>query len=221
MNLPAHYIKCNCLLMMCRYEEVLAYFGKMPPELVIPANRAGLSGLAHALMGTTAEAARCFEELMVYAEGPGGYGAQYYVFLLRANTGEKDQAFEWVRHALDNSLPLCNFADPLVNSLKDDPRYAAFHERIYFVEAADAVVKEAPEPMDADATDRLAVRLLRHMRDQKPFLEPGLSMKALACQLAVHPNELSRSLDEVIGKNFNEFMEGYRAGSPQALSVSP
>ena len=74
-------------------------------------------------------------------------------------------------------------------------------------------MKGEPEATDADAADRLAVRLLRHMREQKPWLEPGLSLRSLAEQLAVPPNELSRALDEVIGKNFKEFVDGYRTAA--------
>lgn len=138
MNFPAHYIKCNCLLMMGRYEEVIGYFATMPAELVLPANRIGLTGLAHALSGRADQAMRCFAELLPYTAGSAGYGAQYYVFLMRANTGDKDKAFEWVRYALDHSISICNFADPLVNALKDDPRYTALHEEVYFVNALEA-----------------------------------------------------------------------------------
>lgn len=214
MNFPAHYIKCNCLLMMGRCDEVIGYFEKMPAELVLPANRLGLTGLAHALSGRAERAMACFQELLPYTEGSAGYGAQYYVFLMRANTGDKDKAFEWVRYALDHSISVCNFADPLVNALKDDPRYAALHKEIYSVAGPEtAAQKDEAETTDADAADRLAVRLLRHMREQKPWLEPGLSLRSLAVQLAVPPNELSRSLEEVIGKNFTEFVDGYRTAA--------
>lgn len=131
MNFPAHYIKCNCLLMMRRYDEVIGYFATMPAELVLPANRIGLTGLAHALSGRAAQAKACFDELLPYTEGSAGYGAQYYVFLMRANTGDRDKAFEWVRYALDHSISVCNFADPLVNALKSDARYADLHKEIY------------------------------------------------------------------------------------------
>jgi len=50
------------------------------------------------------------------------------------------------------------------------------------------------------------------MREQKPYLGPGISLRALADQMDVSPNELSQALDEVVGKNFHEFMEGYRTG---------
>ena len=210
MNFPAHYIKCNCLLMMGRCEEVIGYFATMPPELVLPANRIGLTGLAHALSGRTEQAMSCFEELLPYTEGSAGYGAQYYMFLMRANTGDKDKAFEWVRYALDHSISVCNFADPLVNALKDDPRYAAFHKEIYLADGPDTLAEEDLEPFDTEAADRLAVRLLRLMREQKPHLQPDLSLRSLAAQLQASPNELSRSLEEVIGKNFKEFVEGYR-----------
>ncbi|MBP6390463.1 MAG: tetratricopeptide repeat protein [Flavobacteriales bacterium] len=213
MNFPAHYIKCNCLLMMGRCDEVIAYFGTMPVELVLPANRIGLTGLAHALRGRAEQAMTCFEELLPYTEGSGGYGAQYYVFLMRANMGEGDRAFEWVRYALDNSISVCNFADPLVNALKDDPRYAALHKEIYSVARPETAVKDGTETTDADASDRLAVRLLRHMSERKPYLDPALSLRSLADQLDVHPNQLSWLLQEAMGKNFNEFIDGYRAGA--------
>ena len=190
-NLPARYIACNCLLMLGRHDDVLRGLESMPQDLVIPSNRAGLTGLALALKGDLDEAAKYQDELIRLADGPGGYGAQYYLFLLRANTGEKDKAFAWVQQALDRSMPVCNFADPLASALKDDPRYAELHARIYHVPAKDTRPPQEQESVDAEAIERSALRLLRYMREHHPYLDPGISLRSLAARLGVPSNLIS------------------------------
>jgi AraC-like DNA-binding protein len=53
-------------------------------------------------------------------------------------------------------------------------------------------------------------QLNNHIEEKKPYLDPNLSLRTLAEQIGIHPNQLSWLLNESIGKSFNEFVNHYR-----------
>lgn len=131
-NIPAHTVKCYCLLRLGRYDEVLHYFDSMPPGIMVPGEKLGVTGMAYALKKDSANTARCITQLELATEAD-GFITNSYLFLIYAAMEENDKAFEWVTKAIENksSLLLLRFADPLVNSLRDDPRYPEFHKILY------------------------------------------------------------------------------------------
>ncbi len=62
-------------------------------------------------------------------------------------------------------------------------------------------------PEDAE---RHEARLLALMERERPFLDPDLTLPALAGALGVHPAHLSRVINERLGRNFFEFVNRYR-----------
>lgn len=70
-----------------------------------------------------------------------------------------------------------------------------------------ALIEEEERP-GADA--ELKARLEHHMRQHRPHLNPNLSLEQIARQLRVHPRELSRTINQGLGCNFFEFINGYR-----------
>jgi tetratricopeptide (TPR) repeat protein len=121
-NIPAHSVRCSCLLMMGRADEVINYFDTMPAGTVVTTEKEGLTGLAYAIKGDSANAAKYSTELFRQAKEPGGFIADSYGFLMDAVMGEKEKAFEWISRAMENhsSLLLMRFSDPLVNAIKND-----------------------------------------------------------------------------------------------------
>ncbi|HCQ16362.1 MAG TPA: adenylate cyclase, partial [Cryomorphaceae bacterium] len=63
--------------------------------------------------------------------------------------------------------------------------------------------------------------LLQHISEEEPFLNPQLSLRSLAQQLQIHPNQLSWLLNEKLGKNFNEFINHYRVETFKGLATNP
>jgi AraC-like DNA-binding protein len=57
---------------------------------------------------------------------------------------------------------------------------------------------------------RHEARLLALMARERPFLDPDLTLPALARALGVHPAHLSRVINERLGRNFFEFVNRYR-----------
>ena len=132
-NIPAHTVKCYCLLKLGHYDEVLHYFERLPPEIVATGDKLGITGLAYALKNDIDNTTKYLYELTRRADTPDGFRMNAYLLFIYAALANKEKAFEWISKAIENKSPLLliYFVDPLVNSLKGDPRYVQFHKLIF------------------------------------------------------------------------------------------
>ena len=132
-SIPVHTVKCYCLLKLGRYDEVLSYHERLPPDIVIAGETAGIRGIAFALKGERNEALKSIKALDELTATPSGFRLSSYLLFVYAALGEKDKAFEWIENAVKNKSPLLLifFVDPLVQSLKADERYKQFEKKIF------------------------------------------------------------------------------------------
>lgn len=65
------------------------------------------------------------------------------------------------------------------------------------------------------ALEHLKEKALNWMAAERPYLEPELTLNALAVQLQMPPATLSRLLNNCLGQNFNDFINSYRAREVQ------
>lgn len=63
---------------------------------------------------------------------------------------------------------------------------------------------------DLEALSPIAARLKTHMEQAQPFLQPDLSLKQLAEQLALSPRLVSQTLNRVFEQNFFDFVNHHR-----------
>lgn len=222
-NIPAHSIKSLCLLMLGRYDEAINYYNTIPEDAVIAGEKTGTMALAYSLKKDTANASRYLEKLHNQANGPNGFTADSYLFLVYAVSGEADKAFEWVARAIENksSLLLLRYTDPLVEALKNDPRYDVLMKIIYQTDDIEQVEEQKTALLDTATTTRYSEKLFSHMTKTKPFLNPNLSLRSLAGEMEIHPNQLSWLLNSSIGKNFNEFINHYRIEYFKTIAKDP
>jgi AraC-like DNA-binding protein len=75
--------------------------------------------------------------------------------------------------------------------------------------------------MDAAEVEYYLKALQQLLAEKQPYLDPSLSLKSLAGMLSLHPNRLSWLLNEHVGKNFNEFVNGFRLEAFQQLALDP
>jgi AraC-like DNA-binding protein len=64
-------------------------------------------------------------------------------------------------------------------------------------------------------------RLLTLMEEQRPWLEPELTLPQLAQRLGIHANVLSRIINTGCGQNFNDFVNSYRVAEARRLLADP
>lgn len=222
-NIPAHSVKCYILLKLGRYDEVLRYFDDLPADILSPGDKIGLMGLAWAFKKDLKKTAEYLALLLDRAKTSDSFRANSYLFMMYAVMGETDKAFDWVRIAIEDklSLMLFHFADPLVNSIKADPRYAEYHKIIYQKELVMKKPGKKKALLDDKTITHYSEKLINYLDHEKPYLDPDLSLRALAGQINIHPNQLSWLLNESLGKNFNEFINHYRIENFKALAKDP
>ena len=134
-----------------------------------------------------------------------------------------DEAINWIEQAIKNksSLLLLRFSDPLVNSLKNDPRYRVFQQKIFDSDLGSLDSKTKKALLDKNTIAAYSAMLLKHINEKRPYLDAGLSLRSLADQIDIHPNQLSWLLNESLGKNFNEFINHFRIQTFKTLSQDP
>ncbi len=222
-NIPAHSIKTLCLLKLGQYEQVISYFDHIPPEVIIEGEKTGTIGLAYALSNQEDGATHYLNKLIEQSKNPQGFTEDSYLFLMYIAMGSYDLAFEWVEQAIDkkSSLLLIRFSDPLADPLKNDPKYQMFHRKIFGTEKQENHTDKKKSPLAENKIDEFTARLLDHIRAQKPYLDTDLSLRSLADQVDIHPNQLSWLLNEKLGKNFNEFVNHFRVENFKSLATDP
>jgi AraC-like DNA-binding protein len=222
-NIPVHSVKAICLLKLGRYDEVITYFNTVPAEVVIEGDKTGAMGLAYTLMKDTTNAPIYLEKLITQSKYEDGFTADSYLFMMYAANGDNDKAFQWVAKAIENNSPLLllRYADPLIYRIKNDPRYNAFQKTIFQTDQTEEVVKQKIALLNTNKSTAYSSRLLAHLSKNEPFLNPDLSLRELASQIEIHPNQLSWLLNNNIGKNYNEFINTYRIEAFKLKAKNP
>jgi AraC-like DNA-binding protein len=64
--------------------------------------------------------------------------------------------------------------------------------------------------MKSDFSKELHKKLMKIMSEEKPFLDPRLSLARLAAMLEVSPNQLSQVINQEARVNFHDFVNNYR-----------
>ncbi|NQZ89632.1 MAG: helix-turn-helix transcriptional regulator [Colwellia sp.] len=64
--------------------------------------------------------------------------------------------------------------------------------------------------IETEKYDAIVLRLRDYMQQNKPFLDPSLSLETLAKQINLPRNEVSLSINKIIGQHFFDFVNSYR-----------
>jgi AraC-like DNA-binding protein len=67
----------------------------------------------------------------------------------------------------------------------------------------------------------LIEKLQQYMKNEKPFLDPELSLSTLAKAMGINRNQLSQLINAGIGENFYDFINKYRVEEVKRLMVDP
>lgn len=221
-SIPAHAVMTLCLLKLGRYDEVIHYFDDIQVE-VAQGEKDGAIGLAYAMKNDYINTEKFLGILRESAKSPDGFTADSYLFFMYAVTGQIDQAFEWVETGIKNksTLLMMRYADPIVNELRSDPRYPKFFEQLFKKELAKAPKASKKSLLDEETAEAYRAKLLAYLEGHEPYLDPALTLRALAEQLDIHSNKLSWLINEMHEQNFNQFINKYRIEHFKKLAIDP
>lgn len=72
-----------------------------------------------------------------------------------------------------------------------------------------------------EESDSLAIKVKKFMADQKPYLDPSLSMYELANQIKIPSRQLSMLINHHLNKHFFDFVNEYRINAATELLKNP
>ncbi|GAB3652121.1 hypothetical protein GCM10028791_21490 [Echinicola sediminis] len=222
-NIPAYILKCYCLLKLIRFKEVLDYLNAMPNDILLPSEKLGITCLTHWLNKDTEKAQQHISQLEEEVENPHSFQAHSYWFLVLVIMGKTDKAFAWLDKAIDmkSSILLLSYTDPLADTLRKAPLFEDYKERLFYSGTILPKPEKKTPLLSHEMAEKYSSKLTQVMQEEEAYLNPGLSLKSLAHQFQLHPNQLSWLLNENIGKNFNEFINHYRLTHFKKLATSP
>ena len=69
--------------------------------------------------------------------------------------------------------------------------------------------------------DSLMTRLGAHFEEDRPYLEPGVTLMQIAANLETTPNRLSQAINQGMGKNFHELVNERRVEDFKRRALDP
>lgn len=149
-------------------------------------------------------------------------------FYLTIYSGNHQKALKNLeKHTTLRTGQYVNFTnDPFLKPLRGYDEYKEIESTV-FSDAKDVELKSIQKnpsnssPFEKEELSTYVMQLKIEMDEDKPFLNPELSLKALAGHIELHPNKLSWLLNNHFGKNFNDFVNQYRIQEFQRLAITP
>ena len=224
MNLPAIvtglYIKFKEEKWLEAEKQILA----TPKALFTPDERLGMLCIVEISKGDTDT--NLLVELETKAEDPAAHHAHSYLFMVYCILKKYDKAYKVLNNLFEHksSILLLTFSNPLCDGLKKTPQYQTYFQKVYPSTKDQVKPKQKsskPSVADDPTTQKDLDKLKTFMKIEKPFLNPMLSLRILANNMSIHPNQLSWLLNQVVGKNFNEFINQQRIEHFKKLVVDP
>ncbi|WP_375585241.1 tetratricopeptide repeat protein [Cyclobacterium xiamenense] len=223
-NLPALITLIYVLLKSGAYDRAEALIVDRNPDGIMPDEKLGLTCLLRIMQGATEKYPALLAELETNASVDSSFQAHAYLFLVYCTLRQEDQAFSVLEKLFQkqSSILLLAFADPLAEYLRGSSRFEAYRQRIYTdIEPTPPSAKRNSSELSESEADHCLRKLADFMAAESPFLDPSLSLRSLASQLEMHPNQLSWLLNEKKGRNFNAFVNGFRVAHFQKLLADP
>ncbi len=81
--------------------------------------------------------------------------------------------------------------------------------------------KPIPSGRNQDELEEMLPIIIKYMQDEKPFLEPELTLQQLAARLSLKPKMLSLVINEKLGRNFFDFINHYRIEEAKRMLTNP
>jgi adenylate cyclase len=221
-NLPAIAVSSYIQILNGEYALAKEKITSIPDELIAPDEKLGLLGLVEVFNGNDDPSQ--LPHLASKLDDPIAHHAHSYLFLIYANLDRFGDAYRTLENLFNfkSSVLLLGFSDPLGSRIHSDPKYKEYHQKIYAAtDVSSKPRKTSTTALDPEKAMTFETILMDYITSEQPYLNPALSLRMLADQIEIHPNQLSWLLNEFMGKNFNEFINHYRIDHFKKLVVDP
>lgn len=213
-HLNIYHIKGQIFLRTGRYKLALAHFTKMP----ISDNKkvpyyCGLAQ-AFALLGNLSEAEENIDLALEHDHQLKLTNKENPEVIVNFLLGKFEEGFKHLEADVRSNKYYLRFyrCNPFFDPIIEDPR-AKILEQVIFEETDQKIdnhSKYAKSGFGEKEIQTLGKKLSDLMHNEKPFLDPQLSLKKLAEMMDISPNKLSQVINSQKDKNFFDFVNSYR-----------
>jgi len=152
----------------------------------------------------------------------------HFYFLI--HIGKTDQALQLFEDKMNLKIgQLVNFQlDPFLNPLREYKRFQLIEQQVLSSglvavnkDTAYNIPKENSKPLNTAEIAKYKLILENFIKNSEPYLNPNLSLKELAENIALHPNKLSWLLNAEFNKNFNDYINQFRLSHFKTVALNP
>ncbi len=214
----------NSLILMGRADDGLAHFKKLDDNTPGLTKLGGMT-IAYATLGEFGQAHEGLEKLERALETESMGSAMNYLIYVNTVLGRYDEAIKLIEQGMTYRLPMMLLlnVEPLVKPLRSIPRFQELMRQALGKETNFDVSKRKYQQslLDLKVLEQNKIRLEELMQEDRPYLDPNLSLRDLAEILDLPPNHLSQLLNEGFNKNFAEFVNSYRLETFKSKAADP
>jgi TolB-like protein/AraC-like DNA-binding protein/Tfp pilus assembly protein PilF len=202
------------LLLQGNPSEALAYFKNLPDKKGGGLTKLGGTTLAYAALGDVQKTEEYIIKLEAMLETDSVGSAMHFLILVKVRMGKHEEALNMLQQAIQNRLPLVLllYTEPLMKPLRTHPRFQELMNPIFGHETTFDLSKKKYKKslLDRKLIDQYKQELRTLMYEKEPYLNPELTLRALAEMMEIPSNHLSQLLNEGFDKNFSEYINSYR-----------
>lgn len=202
-----------CHLLSGRHEEGLEYFNSLPEDNTGYLAKLGGTTIAHAIMGDSSKTEEGMAKLESFLQTPSAGNAFNFLILCHIQLNHLETAMEYIQKAKENHFPLVLLlaTEPLAKALHDQPSFQNYMAGIIGDANPIEPVRQYKKSLFTEQSlTQYKTRLNALMDDDKLYLDPELSLRALADYINLPPNHLSQLLNVGFGQNFADYINTYR-----------
>ena len=222
--LPAYLIKGSCLLKTKKYDEVLNYFLDKKNEHIDYTSKIGMQGIGYAFKRNVKKAKDALIDLENEFNNCSNHRALNFIFLIYSVLGDNNMVIKWLNKSIEIQFSYLLFliSDPIVEPLSNDLRFIKIKQQFFNSKMTlNLLSEEKSQLLDEDSIKTYSKRLFNYIDDKQPYLDTSLTLRKLATDLTMHPNQLSWLINHEFNKNFNEFINHYRIETFKRISKDP
>jgi AraC-like DNA-binding protein len=215
----------QALLLMGRAKEALAFFQNLPADEPGELVKLGGTTLAFVSLGDALQAKAGIAKLEALLQTDLMERALNLLILCQTIQGNQQAAIKLMEQGATHRLPIMVYMsiEPILKPLRSVPRFQELMRQILGEETTFGLTKRKYKQslLNKDHLEKYQHQLGVLMSEDKPYLDPSLTLRSLAQNLDIPSNQLSQLLNEGFDKNFSEYVNSYRLETFKSKAADP
>ncbi|MEM6738249.1 MAG: helix-turn-helix domain-containing protein [Bacteroidota bacterium] len=222
---PSTLYKGQALVLANQAQAALDHFLNYPSDGDEDLLKLGGTTLAYTALGNTSKMEEGIAQLEKAMASNFTERALLKLIVCQAMNNRQEETLRLIEKAFSIKLSMLIylFTDPILKSLRSVPKFQEMMQSVLGKENTFQPPKRKYKQslLDKPTLQQYRQRVEKLMREERPFLNPDLTLRDLAALLDLPPNYMSQLLNEGFDKNFSEFVNTYRLETFKTYLTDP